>query len=67
MRYWNDETVLEIPVVGTYKGPKAILEYYLLQNKNFNVFGQHFMDESVEEEEPLNFEYGPTWTKVITY
>ena len=43
-KYWDNDTVVEISIAGVYDNPEDILEYYMLQNKEFTgamIFMKH--------------------------
>jgi len=44
--YFDDNSIVDVPMVGVYQGPQSIIEYFLVQNPIYTGF-RHYIDPSV--------------------
>jgi len=45
-RYFDEDSVVTVPVAGVYRGPLNIIEYFLIQNPHYTD-GRHFIDPEI--------------------
>lgn len=63
-RYFDQNSIVTVPVAGVYTGPSNIIEYFLVQNPHYTD-GRHFIDPSIVADITL-LEFSETYVE-FTY